>query len=200
MRKSLLATLITAAAALAVAPAAHADDYFLKIDGVTGETQMGKVTDAIQIKSFEWSAESTTTIGSASGGAGAGKATLNDLVITKTVDSTSPVLMQRVAQGTVIPGMELVVRKAGATGAGVVYQRYFFTPVFATKQAHAGSEGGEGITETLTFKYGALQMSNARQSPNGTLAPPVALSWNQMTNSDKLLTTGMPNPGTPSRF
>jgi type VI secretion system secreted protein Hcp len=199
MRKSLLATLIATAAVLAVAPAAHADDYFLKIDGVTGEAVMGNVKDAIQINSFEFGVESTTTIGSMSGGAGAGKATFQALTITKPVDSTSPVLMQKIGQGSVIPGMELVVRKAGGTNPSAVYQRYFFTPVFVTSQNHAGTSG-EGVTETLKFAFGAMQMSNTRQNPNGTTAPPVALSWSQMTNSTQLLTAGSPNPGAPIRF
>src|SRR4051794_10836940 len=176
MRKSLLATLITAAATLAVVPAAHADDYFLKIDGVTGEAQMGKVTDAIQINSFELGIENNTSIGSMSGGAGAGKASFSELTVTKPLDSTSPVLMQKVGQGTVIPGMELVLRKTGATNQSAVYQRYFFTPVFVISQSRSGA-GGEGVTETLKFAYGAMQMSNTRQNANGTTAPPVATTW-----------------------
>src|SRR4051794_30916466 len=120
MRKSLI-TLTAAAvvAGLASAPmAGAADDYFLKINGVSGDQVVGKVNDAIQVSSFDLGAENDTTIGSATSGAGAGKATFNELTVTKSVDATSPVLFQKLGQGQSLQGMELIARKTGPTSAG----------------------------------------------------------------------------------
>src|SRR5690348_4009899 len=70
MKKSLLATLITTAAVLAAAPmAGAADDYFLKINGISGDQAAGKLTDAIKVKSFDFGVENKMSIGSATGGA-----------------------------------------------------------------------------------------------------------------------------------
>src|SRR5215207_5063911 len=99
MLKTLIA-LSSVAAVFAVAPAAHAaNDYYLKLDGIAGESTVGKTTDAIAVQSFEWGVENTTTIGSTSGGAGTGKAQFNELTVVKNVDSTSPALFQRVGTG-----------------------------------------------------------------------------------------------------
>ena len=53
-----LSTLAAVAASIAVAPSAHAaDDYFLKIDGVPGETTQTGLTGYIDIDTFKWSTE-----------------------------------------------------------------------------------------------------------------------------------------------
>jgi type VI protein secretion system component Hcp len=85
MRNSRLITIAATAASIAatfvLAPMASASDYFLKIDGVNGETTTGSTQGAIAVNGFEWGAENKLTIGSMSTGAGAGKATLNELTI-----------------------------------------------------------------------------------------------------------------------
>ena len=47
-------------------------------------------TKAFEIKDFSFGVENPTTIGSATGGAGAGKIKLNELTIKKTTDTASP--------------------------------------------------------------------------------------------------------------
>src|SRR3954453_3340145 len=103
LKTKLAALTVAAGTALAIAPSAHAaTDYFMRIDpgsgpGVNQQIQ-GESQDAtfpgrlgyIQIKSFHFSVENATTIGSQTGGTGAGKAKLNELTIVKDVDSTSP--------------------------------------------------------------------------------------------------------------
>jgi type VI secretion system secreted protein Hcp len=197
MRKSLIkvaAAATVVAAGLATAPmAGAADDYFLKINGVSGDQQVGKVNDAIAVKSFDMGVESTTTIGSVSAGAGAGKATFDKLTITKNVDATSPVLYQMLGKGQAIQGMELVARKTSATGQ-LIYQRYYFAPAFLTKDEQSGDQGSDGIEEHLEFAVGAMQMTNVKQAPNG-MTTNVFTSWNQITNSPVLQTPGQPLVG-----
>ncbi len=200
MRKSRLITFAAAAsiaATLVVAPmASAADDYFLKLDGVTGETTTGQTQGTIAVRSFEWGAENKTTVGAASGGAGAGKASLHELTIEKSVDSTSPVLFQKLGQGASIPGMELVARKASATGSQI-YMRYSFQPVFITSQTQDGS-GDDGITEKLTFAYGAVKQTFVKQGATGAPATNVFGAWNQVTNMATMAIPGIADTsGTP---
>src|SRR5688572_15360328 len=112
MRKSrltMIATMASLAAAFAVAPTANAaTDYFLEIDGVAGES--AQVKDTTDVYSFSWGAENSTTIGSATGGAGTGKVAFNNLKITKKIDVASPALFQRLASGQHIKSIELVAR------------------------------------------------------------------------------------------
>ena len=197
MRKSAIAIAAAAsvAATLLAAPiAGAADDYFLKIDGITGEQTTGNTPGVIEVNDFSLGAENATTIGSMSGGAGAGKLQFHTLTITKPVDSTTPAFLQKMGQGVNLGGMELVARKAAGGAAGSpIYMRYSFQPVFITKDEQ--TSGDEGVQETVTFTFGALQESYAKQNPNGTMAAPVVNSWNQMTNATSMLIPNSPSAG-----
>jgi type VI secretion system secreted protein Hcp len=203
MRNSRLITFAATAAAIAatfvVAPMASASDYFLKIDGVNGETTTGNTPGAIAVSGFEWGAENKMTIGSASGGAGAGKATLNELTIEKPVDSTSPALFGMLGAGTKISGMELVARKPGPAGSAPIYMRYTFQLAFVTSQTQTGSSGDEGIQEKLTFAYGAVKQTYVKLGTTGApVGPNVFGSWNQVMNSSSMAIAGLPDTsGTP---
>src|SRR4051794_32770794 len=160
-----LAAAASIAATLAAAPmAGAADDYFLKIDGVAGESQGVGTTGAIEVDGFEWGAENKNTISSASTGAGTVKAQLKELTIQKKVDASSPVLFQKLAQATLLTGMELVARKSGPTP--LIYMRYTFQPVFVTSQTHSGS-GDDGVEETLMLTYGAVRQTYTKQTATG---------------------------------
>jgi type VI secretion system secreted protein Hcp len=195
---TLAATAATIAATLVVAPMASASDYFLKIDGVTGESTTGTTPGVIAVDGFEWSAENKTTINSTTGGAGAGKATLNQITIEKPVDSTSPQLFGMLGQGAKINGMELVARKAGPTGTAPIYMRYTFQLAYVNSQTQTGEAGDEGIHEKLTFSYGAVKQTYIKQSPNGGPATTVFSAWNQVTNASSMLIPGLADTsGTP---
>ena len=72
--------------------------YFVKaLDGMAepaGETKDQKYSKttppSFEIKDFSFGVENPTTIGSATGGAGAGKIKFNEFTIKKTTDSASP--------------------------------------------------------------------------------------------------------------
>src|SRR2546423_15604039 len=83
---------------------AMAVDAFLSLvpkgTSVVGESHdatFGK--SAFEIKDFSFSVENPTAIGSATGGAGAGKVKFNEFTIKKTADKASAVLFQNCAQG-----------------------------------------------------------------------------------------------------
>lgn len=184
MNKTPLVTLALAAAAavLATAPAHAASDYFMKLEPSAGDKQQikGESADpsfpgAIEISSFHWSAENPASIGSASSGAGAGKAKLKELTVTKAVDSTTPALFQRLAEGRHFQGLELIVRNP----ASPVGTRYYFQTVFIKSQDQSGAAGDEAPQETLTFQYGAVAQSytTAKKATANAFG-----SWNQMTN------------------
>ena len=68
---------------------------------------------AIEIESFSFGAENTVTIGSATGGAGVGKARFQEFTVEKAVDSTTPRLLKSLAMGTHFATVELIARKPG---------------------------------------------------------------------------------------
>jgi len=88
-------------------------DAFLFITGITGSGPGG----AIEINSFSFGASNPGTVGSGSGG-GAGKVSLSDLTITKTVDSSSPKIFDNVLNSMVISSVVLKVYRGDGGGRG----------------------------------------------------------------------------------
>jgi type VI secretion system secreted protein Hcp len=155
---------------------------------VAGESQdktYGKT--AFEIKDFEIGVENPTTIGSATGGAGAGKVKFNEFQVKKNLDTASPVLFQNCAAGQHYDHAILYCRKAGTspTGSGKAYLTFVFTTVFTTKVEWSGP-GDEGPEETITFVYGTMQVKYQVQQKDGTLGPATVGEWSQVTNTQSV--------------
>ena len=117
----------------------------------------------MEIKEFSFGVENTTTIGSMSGGAGAGKAKFNEFNVKKAVDLASPVLFKACGLGCHFPIVNLIVRKAG--GTKVPYLIFQFKMVFVTKVEWSGGAGEDAPDEDVTFVYGAMQIKSTRSRP-----------------------------------
>ena len=87
-------------------------DYFLKIDGVPGESADAKHKGEIQLESFSWGETGSGGAG-AGGGGGAGKVQMQDLVVTMVVSKASPKLMLACATGKHHKDAVLTARRAG---------------------------------------------------------------------------------------
>jgi type VI secretion system secreted protein Hcp len=166
VRSGLLAAVMSAAFAISAIPSAvlAAVDAYLNIDGIKGESQDDNHKGWIEISSFSWGASNSASIGSASSGAGAGKVSMQDIHITKTVDSASPLLMRACASGKHFPTVMLSVRKAGG-GATV---DYVLTDAMITK-VDAGGGGTDRPVETITIAFAKMQT----QSSNPVESRPV---------------------------
>jgi type VI secretion system secreted protein Hcp len=181
MRRSALITFCTVVSILAafgVAPVAQgAEDYFLQIDSnppIQGESLDAAFPDAIEIKSFHWSANNGVTIpGAGLGGRGTH---LDLLTVQKRVDSASPALFLVCATRREIPSMKLTVRRAGADP--FVYLQYRFTHVVVSSVSPSGD--GDAMRETVTFAYGALTQQYKQQTATGTDSPVFESGWNQL--------------------
>jgi len=74
-------------------------DYFLKIEGVEGESTDDKHKKELDVESFSWGETNSGTAGHGSG-SGAGKVHPQDFTFTKRMDKSSPVLFIGCALGT----------------------------------------------------------------------------------------------------
>src|SRR5438034_3101761 len=106
----------TAAAAMAAVPSAAlaAVDAFIWFDGVSGPSKDPAHAGAFEIKDFSFGVENPTTIGSATGGAGAGKIKFNEFTIKKTTDKASPAFFKNCATGAHYKTVIIAIRKAGS--------------------------------------------------------------------------------------
>ena len=119
----------------------------------------------------------------------AGKAQFNELTVTKPVDTTTPLLFQKLASGQVINTVEVLARKT----ATAPYLRYCFQKVLISKQEQAGDD--DMPRETLNFRFIAGGQQVTRQTPTGAPATgpnaTVFAGWSQILNK---FATDLPSP------
>jgi type VI secretion system secreted protein Hcp len=87
-------------------------DYFLKIDGIPGESLDAKHKDEIQVLSFSFGESQAGTM-AFGGGGGAGKVQMQDFQFMMNVNKASPTLFLACADGRHIKQAVLSARKAG---------------------------------------------------------------------------------------
>lgn len=88
------------------------NDVFIKINGITGESEDAEHPGEIQVQNWTWKMAQHSSMMSGSGG-GAGKASVDDLVFFHQVDRASPNLMTYCLTGKHIDQVVLTMRKAG---------------------------------------------------------------------------------------
>jgi len=143
-------------------------DAFLKIDKVPGESKDKKHAGETEIYSFSFGANNPTTIGSASGGAGAGKVSFSSFNFMKKTDSASPLLFQFCCSGQHLDTAALTLRKAGGD-AQLEYLKWNFKEVFIESIQWAGSSGGDDApSESVSFVYGQQTIDYQPQGAKGT--------------------------------
>jgi len=87
-------------------------DYFLKIDGVEGESPDSEYPGLIQLQCWQWAEENSGRWGFGSGG-GAGKVEMKDFEFRMVSNKASPKLFLMCATGEHISQAKLICRKSG---------------------------------------------------------------------------------------
>jgi type VI secretion system secreted protein Hcp len=151
------------------------------------EVYSKKKEKAFEISAWSFAIENPTTIGSATSGAGSGKAKFNEFSITKFTDSASPAFFRNCVAGAHYKKVTLEMRKAGGdpTKAGTPFLTYTFYTVFTTGVEYdIGDEAG--CKETIKFQYGSLVVKYQKQGADGKPeGSPIIRGWNQITNKAK---------------
>ncbi len=86
-------------------------DYFLKIDGIEGESTDSKHKGEIELLSFSWGAANNAQVASGSGRGG--RVTFQDFQFSKLFDKSSPAIFLKCVNGQQITTMTLTARRAG---------------------------------------------------------------------------------------
>nr|VFJ65138.1 MAG: type VI secretion system secreted protein Hcp [Candidatus Kentron sp. DK]VFJ67510.1 MAG: type VI secretion system secreted protein Hcp [Candidatus Kentron sp. DK] len=139
-------------------------DVFLKIEGVTGESQDEKHKDEIDVLGWSWGLMQTGTMHVGSGG-GAGKAMVQDISITKFVDKSSPELLASITKGEHFKNATLICRKAG--GSPIEYLKIEMEEVMITNLSTGGS-GEATQTENITLNFRKFTYTYTPQKDDGT--------------------------------
>jgi type VI secretion system secreted protein Hcp len=157
---------------------AAAVDYFLKIDGIEGESTDDRHKGEIEILSFSWG-ETNAGTHAAGGGGGAGKVSMQDIHFTMKMNKASPKLFLACATGEHIKEAVLVARKAG--GDQQEYLKVKFTDLLVSSYQTGGSSG-DVPTDSFSLNFSKIEFEYKPQNPDGTLGAPVKAGYDLKLN------------------
>ena len=154
-------------------------DYFLKIDGIDGESKDSKHKNEIDILSWSWS-ESNSGTHAGLGGGGAGKVAMNDISFSATVNKASPKLFLACATGEHIKKATLVCRKAGKEQQE--YMTWIFSDLLVSSFQMGGSQGDVVPIYTVSLNFSKIEFEYKEQKEDGSLGGPQKAGYDLKAN------------------
>ena len=145
-------------------------DYFLKIDGIPGESADDKHKNEIDIESWSWG-ETNSGSHAYGGGGGAGKVSVKDINFTMRVNKASPKLFLACARGDHIKEALLTCRKAGK--GQQEYLKIKFSDLLVSNYQTGGSTGDVVPVDQISLNFAKIEISYAPQKADGSLDSPV---------------------------
>lgn len=154
-------------------------DYFLKIDGIEGESGDSKHKGEIELESFSYGG--TQAVSRTGSGSGAGKVMLQDFHFTMKNNKASPKLFLHCCNGAHIKVATLVARKAGKE------QQEFLKITMSDCLVSSYQQGGHGTgdivpTDQISLNFTKVEMEYKEQKADGSLAGAVKSGWDLKAN------------------
>ncbi len=155
-------------------------DYFLKIDGIDGESQDSKHKGDIDVESWSWG-ESQSGSHSGGGGGGAGKVSMQDFHFVMKCNKSSPKLLLACANGEHIKKATLVCRKAGKEQQE--FLKITLSDLLVSSYQTGGSGHGDVVpTDQISLNYAKIEYEYKEQKPDGTLGGAVKAGYDLKAN------------------
>lgn len=156
-------------------------DYFLKIDGIEGESEDSKHKNEIQVESWSFGESQGGTM-AFGGGGGAGKVQMQDFHFVMKVNKSSPKLFLHCANGKHIPKAVLTCRKAGEK------QQEFLKWTFSDLLVSAYQTSGSGMsdvvpTDQISLNFAKVEVEYKAQDKAGNLGGPIK-AWYDLKKSE----------------
>lgn len=155
-------------------------DYFLKIDGIEGESTDDKHKAEIDVLSWSWGeTQSGTHVGG--GGGGAGKVSMQDFHFVMGYNKASPKLFLSCATGQHIKKAVLTCRKAGGTQEE--YLKVTFSDLLVSSYQTGGSAHGDVVpTDQISLNYSKIEWEYKPQTEKGGLGGPIKSGYDLKLN------------------
>ena len=153
-------------------------DYFLKLDGIPGESTDAKHKDEIDVLAFSWGVSHPKASGP--GGGGAGKAVFEDLLVVAHTSKASPKLWLACASGQHIKSAILTCRKPGK--APLEFLKITLTDVLISSYEIDGSDE-EPPLDQIALAFAKVETVYTPQDLTGKAQPPVKAAWDLKKNA-----------------
>ncbi len=174
--KGLVAAGLVAASVASSTSVVSASDMFLKISGIKGESTDSKHKDSIDVLSWSWGMSTGT--GKVKRGTIAPKC-IQDLALTKFVDSATPQLIMNGVMGEAAKEATLTVRKSGSKDQPQEYLVIKMQDVLVTSYQTGGSSGdNQPLVDTVVLSFSSIQGEYRPQNPDGSVGTAVVFQIN----------------------
>jgi type VI secretion system secreted protein Hcp len=154
-------------------------DYFLKIDGIPGESKDSKHPDEIDVYSWAFGGAQAGSFG-VGGGGGSGKVHMQDFSFTKKLDKATSELFLNMCNGCHIPKGVLTCRKAGKEP--LEYLKITMQDLLVSSFSTGGSGGDLFPTENWSLNFTKVKYEYTEQDEKGKGKSPVATGWDTKKN------------------
>jgi type VI secretion system secreted protein Hcp len=150
-------------------------DYFLEIEGITGESQDPGHKGEIEIESFSWG---ETFLPSASDTVGAGKVQLQDFHITKRTDMASPLLMLAAASGRHFTSAVLTAQRPGKEPQD--YLTITLSDLMVSSYRIEARDDQPVPADEVSFSFERIEITYSPELADGTMG--VSAGWDITAN------------------
>jgi type VI secretion system secreted protein Hcp len=148
-------------------------DYFLRIDGVSGESLDAKHKGEIDVESWSWGETNPGPPGA--GGGGAGKVQMQDFNFTAKFSKASPNLVLACASGKHLKSAVLTARKAGK--GQQEFLTFSLSDVLVSAYQTGGAEGEVVPADSVSLNFTKIQVEYKQQNPDGSLGASIKAGW-----------------------
>ena len=153
-------------------------DYFLKIDGIDGESTDSKHKGEIELASFGWGVSQSGQPGRG-GGRGAGKAQFQDFHFVAKTTKASPKLFLASASGQHVKSALLTCRRAGRDRLEFI--KYKLSEVLVSSFVSGGSTPEEPFDQ-VSLNFAKIEIEFVPQGKAGKAEAPVKAAWDLKSN------------------
>lgn len=157
-----------------------AQDYFLKIDGIDGESTDDKHRGEIELDSWSFGGSHSATL-QGGGRAGTGKFDAQNFHFTATISKASPKLFEVCATGQHFKSAAIVARKAG--DRPVEYLKITLTNVVIASYQQSAASGTSVPIDQVSLSYTKIQIEYREMKSDGSFGGSVTGGFDVKANS-----------------
>lgn len=154
-------------------------EYFLKLDGITGEAAASKHSGEIEVSSWSWGASNPASMHGT--GLSAGKVSFSDLTLTKPTDKATAKLLELCCTGKHITKGILTCCKSTGDKNPADYLTIKLEEIAITSVQHGGSSGDDIGRESVSLAFGKFTLDYKVQGKDGTLTAAGTASWDNFS-------------------
>ena len=157
---------------------AAAVDYFLKLEGIDGESTSETHKDWIEIDSYSWGMSNSGSM-AAGGGGGAGKVSFSSLRLMTPISKASPKLFEACATGKHFPTATLTL--VDSERRGLEFMKVTLSDVIISSYKTTGTSG-QAPMESFSLNFAKIEYEYTPQKADGSMDAPVKAGYDLALN------------------